>query len=66
MQYIAVSGHKIVGQYTSLRTAKTWGKKMRADHIYVCEITISGSRPSLIIHTEWHLSGTCTNFWTRY
>lgn len=66
MLYIAVKGHKIVGQYSSLRTAKTWGKQKDADHIYVCEITISGSRPSLTIHSEWHLSGTCTNFWTRY
>lgn len=66
MLYIAVQGHKIVGQYASLRTAKTWGKKMDADHLYVCELTLSGSRPSLTIHSEWHRSGTYTNFWTRY
>lgn len=66
MLYIAVKGNKIVGQYSCLRTAKTWGKSLGANRIYVCEVTISGSRPSLTIHSEWHLSGTCTNFWTRF
>lgn len=65
MTILATQSNKVLSQYKSLRAAKTWGKVIGADHLFVVEITMAGSRPSLTILQSFRLSYTSTNFWVR-
>lgn len=63
---IASKGRTLLQQYKSLRTAKTWGKRLGADHLHVVEIIMSGTKPSLNILQTWSLSTSATRYWTRF
>lgn len=63
---LATKGRTLMAQYKSLRTAKTWGRRIGADHLHVVEIIMSGNHPSLNILQTWTLSTSATRYWTRF
>lgn len=65
MHIIATKGRTIINQYKSLRTAKTYGRIHNCDHLFVVEITMSGSRPTLTILQSYSRSNTIMRFWQR-